>query len=590
MKMKRFSGNAGILRRVPAALAFAAVLLALTACPTSDDSDETPSLTEIKVETTKDIYLVDEDLDLATITVTGVYSDGSEKTITITRDNISGYVNSQSGTCTVTITVEGKTAAFQVTVKTELQSAQEELDAAIDEALDAIEKIEVSAAGDGSDIPEGVKWVTPEQKQALQDAIDAAQQAASGASKEEIAAALEALQEAAEEFTTVSENQKGTATTGSCIVTFDNNGGEGVNPETKTVISPATTIDSLPAAPTRSNYTFRGWNTKADGTGSPFTEATLVLDNITVYAQWMVDYDISLDQTGPFTFPVAAEGYEAPQAKSVTITNTGAKATGNLTVALTGTGMASFILSKTSISSIAAGGNADFTVVPETGLAEGAYTATVTVSGGNDITAAFGVSFMVAPALTGTVNISGPNLKVWSTLTADTGALGGSGGITYKWQRSDTSTGAFANISGATRSTYRLELADQGKYIRVEAARAENAGTITSNTLGPVEAPPSGNTDITIGFAYGDITVNGSDGTNLIYKTTNTPTSITLTVTDYTDVQWYIDGAPVASPEGNADSITLNAVDYAAREHSVTFTGKQGSVLFSKLIPFTVQN
>jgi uncharacterized repeat protein (TIGR02543 family) len=589
MKMKRFFGNAGLFRGILAAIAFAAALLALTGCSNPNDGDETPSLIEIKVETTKNVYIAGEELDLATITVTGVYSDGSEKIIAITGDNISGYVSNQPGTCNVTITVEGKTAAFQATVQTE-QTVQAALEAAIEKALDDIDKIAVSAAGDGSDIPSGVKWITPGQKQALQDAVAAAQ-AASGAGEEELAAALNALEEAIEEFNAASENQKGTEAEESYTVTFNNNGGEGVNPATKTVTSPATTVDSLPAPPTRSNYTFRGWNTEAGGTGTPFIEATTVTDDITVYAQWTADYDISLDQTGLFVFPKILVGYGAPpEAKSITIANTGAKATGDLTVALTGAGLGSFTLSATSISSIAVSGNAVFTVVPNAGLAEGTYTATVTVSGGNGITASFDVSFKVAPALTGTVSISGLNYKVWSTLTADTGGLGGSGAIACKWQRGDTQTGAFANIGGAASSVYRLELADQGKYIRVEVSRTENAGTITSNTIGPVEAPPSGATNITIGFDYGDITVGGSDGTNLIYKTTTTPNSITLTVTGYTDVQWYSGGNPVAPPEGNADSITLNAGDYAAGEYSITFTGKRGSVLFSKLIPFTVQN
>ena len=36
----------------------------------------------------------------------------------------------------------------------------------------------------------------------------------------------------------------------------------------------------------RSGYTFNGWNTKPDGTGSEFTYLTKVTEDITVYAQW----------------------------------------------------------------------------------------------------------------------------------------------------------------------------------------------------------------------------------------------------------------------------------------------------------------
>jgi uncharacterized repeat protein (TIGR02543 family) len=72
----------------------------------------------------------------------------------------------------------------------------------------------------------------------------------------------------------------------SYTVTFDKNGGDTeANPQTRTVASPATTVDSLPADPTRSGYIFIGWNTAPGGTGTPFTASTPVTGNITVYAQ-----------------------------------------------------------------------------------------------------------------------------------------------------------------------------------------------------------------------------------------------------------------------------------------------------------------
>jgi uncharacterized repeat protein (TIGR02543 family) len=48
------------------------------------------------------------------------------------------------------------------------------------------------------------------------------------------------------------------------------------------------TIDALPIAPARTGYTFTGWNTEADGSGTAFDQTTPVLNNITVYAQWTV--------------------------------------------------------------------------------------------------------------------------------------------------------------------------------------------------------------------------------------------------------------------------------------------------------------
>jgi uncharacterized repeat protein (TIGR02543 family) len=77
-------------------------------------------------------------------------------------------------------------------------------------------------------------------------------------------------------------------------VTFNKNGGDTeASPATKTVISPATTIDVLPTPPTRTGYSFTGWNTAANGSGSAFTAATTVTANTTVYAQWSA-YTLSI--------------------------------------------------------------------------------------------------------------------------------------------------------------------------------------------------------------------------------------------------------------------------------------------------------
>lgn len=74
-------------------------------------------------------------------------------------------------------------------------------------------------------------------------------------------------------------------------VTFDKNGGDTEsNPTSKqvTLSGGATSgvIDSLPTPPSRSGYTFNGWNTKNDGTGTEFTAETIVSQDITVYAKW----------------------------------------------------------------------------------------------------------------------------------------------------------------------------------------------------------------------------------------------------------------------------------------------------------------
>ena len=121
--------------------------------------------------------------------------------------------------------------------------------------------------------------------------------------------------------------------------------------------------------------------------------------------------DISLDTTGPVNFGEVEKGYTtAPAAKTVTITNSGTAATGELTIALAGTHATSFELNKTSIADILAGGTATFTVQPKTGLSAGTYKATVKVSGTGVTERSFDVQFTVkgvTSSLIGDVNGDG---------------------------------------------------------------------------------------------------------------------------------------------------------------------------------------
>ena len=152
------------------------------------------------------------------------------------------------------------------------------------------------------------------------------------------------------------------------------------------------------------NYTYQ-WRTSGNDSYTPST-TTLFTNNPAPKYVEIKPSDISLSQTGTHTFAAATVGYDAaPAALSVTVTNNGTDATGNLDVALSGTGSGNFSLSTTSISSIAEGGTGSFTVQPKTDLGIGTHTATVTVSNGNGITASFAVSFTVNP-VTYAVNIT----------------------------------------------------------------------------------------------------------------------------------------------------------------------------------------
>jgi uncharacterized repeat protein (TIGR02543 family) len=115
----------------------------------------------------------------------------------------------------------------------------------------------------------------------------------------------------------------------SYTVTFNNNGGTtAANPATKTVATPATTIEVPPTPPTRTDYNFAGWNTTEDGSGTAFTTLTTVSGDITVYAQWAHEqFDITLNLDagdGVFsqgTFTLSKGG--TPNSQTISVTGTG---------------------------------------------------------------------------------------------------------------------------------------------------------------------------------------------------------------------------------------------------------------------------
>ena len=105
-----------------------------------------------------------------------------------------------------------------------------------------------------------------------------------------------------------------------------------------------------------------------------------------------------LDKTGTYKFTEENVGYGEQKPAAVKVINSGTGETGNLTVEFSGRDKNCFTLSKDSLDSIAAGRTGNFTIVPKTGLAEGTYTATVTVGGDSVEKQSFDVSFTVKQA------------------------------------------------------------------------------------------------------------------------------------------------------------------------------------------------
>ncbi|MDR3248885.1 MAG: bacterial Ig-like domain-containing protein [Treponema sp.] len=77
-----------------------------------------PDLERIEVSSPPDktIYELQEDLDLAGLMVTGYYSDGSEKAEAVDRSRVSGYDPLRLGAQQLVVTIDGRSAAFEVAV------------------------------------------------------------------------------------------------------------------------------------------------------------------------------------------------------------------------------------------------------------------------------------------------------------------------------------------------------------------------------------------------------------------------------------------------------------------------------------------
>ena len=74
-------------------------------------------------------------------------------------------------------------------------------------------------------------------------------------------------------------------------ITFDANGGEG-SMEAQEFTHGAVAVAISACTYTKENYTFYGWNTKADGTGTPYTDKQKIQleEDITLYAIWTSAY------------------------------------------------------------------------------------------------------------------------------------------------------------------------------------------------------------------------------------------------------------------------------------------------------------
>lgn len=165
---------------------------------------------------------------------------------------------------------------------------------------------------------------------------------------------------------------------------------------------------------------FQGDTLSGSGAGYFITTSEATNSSYTVkaselFTEKLQSRSINLELPDGSSFKPKEVGYneDGVETKTVKVINTGAEATGDLTVALSGDNKDCFeilLTGSTTLSIAGVGETATFSIKPQAGLLQGTYTATVTVSGQNIVAQSFGVSFTVkAKAVTEkpTVTISG---------------------------------------------------------------------------------------------------------------------------------------------------------------------------------------
>jgi uncharacterized protein YjdB len=288
---------------------------------------------------------------------------------------------------------------------------------------------------------------------------------------------------------------------------------------------------------------------------------------VTVTAPVNPTYSISLSSGGGsltnHTFPGATQGYGAQTALTVTVQNTGNQATGTLFIERSGSNSDSFTISTSNLGSIADGGSGTFTVAPKTGLASGKYSATITVSGGNGISAQFDVSFAVTADVTPTYEIS---------------LSGGSSGILTSHTFPDASKeyGIQTPLTVIVQNT-----GNQATGSLTITCSGANSGsfTLSTSSLGSIADGGSGtftvtpNTGLTSGTYSATITVSGGNGISAQFIVNFTVTSSSVSVSAVT-----LNNNTLVLDIGGTETLIATITPTNATNKTVTWSSSAPSV------------
>jgi len=255
-------------------------------------------------------------------------------------------------------------------------------------------------------------------------------------------------------------------------------------------------------------------------------------------------HSIALDIGGTHTFPSVTFGYASGDLLplTVTVTNTGNQIVSNLNISSS----AEFIVSPASLGSISVGGSATFTVTPAVGLAEGPYSATISVTGPSGETGTFNVDFTVNPAAAPTFpvaiatnNVAQNGLMATAVVTP-TGDQEAGSAMTVTVTLSGTATAAGVHTIGLT-SGQAGGITAPGTLTRTVTAgeAAINQGFVFTFTM-PAAAVAdltvthsftAAATSFPVAIATNNVAQNGLTATGVVTPSGNQLTGAPITVT-----------------------------------------------------------
>ena len=297
----------------------------------------------------------------------------------------------------------------------------------------------------------------------------------------------------------------------------------------------------------KAGYTFAGWNTASDGSGTNYTAGSgtfSIIGNTTLYAKWTAipTYTATLSETGTYTFTGETVGYTSISPQSITVNNTGTGSITGLAVALSGTNASNFTLGTLGATTVSTGSTTGFTIKPNDNLAAGTYTATVTLTGDNGISESFNVSFTVSAASTHTATLSQTGTDTFTGETVGYTSISPQS-ITVTNTGTGSITGLAAALSGTNASNFTLGTL---------GATTVSTGNTTSFTIKP-------NDNLAAGTYTATVTLTGGNG-----------------ISESFDVSFTVNAAPTYTAtlsQTGTDTFTGETVGYTSiSPQSITVT------------------